>query len=259
MKGGPSGGWGRSQNLARMVSLLAFLALWAFAAEVFGARTLPGPAAVFAVARHEWADGALPAALAATLCRVVAAFGLAMGLGTILGYAMGRWRRLDHFADAWLILLINIPALVIIILAYVWFGLTEGAAIGAVALTKLPTVITMVREGVRVLDPGLAAMARVYRFDRWTVISAVVLPQLQPYLAAAARNGLSLVWKIVLVVELLGRPNGVGFELHSRFQLFDVAGLLAYALTFSAVMLALEFGVLQPYETHARRWRVRSA
>jgi ABC-type nitrate/sulfonate/bicarbonate transport system ATPase subunit len=55
----------------------------------------------------------------------------------------------------------------------------------------------------------------------------VVLRQLAPYLAAAARSGLSLVWKIVLIVELLGRPNGVGFEIGVAFQLFDVTRILA--------------------------------
>ena len=87
----------------------------------------------------------------------------------------------------------------------------------------------------------------------------MVLPQLAPYFAAAARSGLSLVWKIVLVVELLGRPNGVGFEINMAFQLFDVALLLAYALPFTAAMLLIEAFVVQPFERHASRWRPRPA
>ncbi len=70
-------------------------------------------------------------------------------------------------------------------------------------------------------------MARVFAIPPWRVFCHVVLPQLGPYLAAAARSGLSLVWKIVLVAELLGRPNGVGFEIGIAFQLFDVTRLLA--------------------------------
>jgi len=67
------------------------------------------------------------------------------------------------------------------------------------------------------------------------------------------------VWKIVLVVELLGRPNGVGFEIGTAFQLFDVATLLAYALPFTAIMLAIETLLVQPFERHAARWRPRPA
>ena len=86
-------------------------------------------------------------------------------------------------------------------------------------------------------------------------MTEVILPQLAPFFAAAARNGLALVWKIVLVVELLGRPNGVGYMLSLHFQLFDVAAILAYALGFVLIVQAIEFAVLQPWERRANRWR----
>ena len=87
----------------------------------------------------------------------------------------------------------------------------------------------------------------------------VVAPQLAPFFAAATRSGLSLVWKIVLVAELLGRPNGVGFEINMAFQLFDVPLLLAYALPFTAIMLLIETLLVQPFERHVSRWRPRAA
>jgi NitT/TauT family transport system permease protein len=81
------------------------------------------------------------------------------------------------------------------------------------------------------------------------------VPQLIPYLAAAGRSGLSITWKIVLVVELLGRPNGVGYELNLFFQNFDVTGILAYGLTFAALMLLVEGTMLQPLERRLNAWR----
>src|SRR4029078_7155142 len=102
-------------------------------------------------------------------------------------------------------------ALVIIILAYVWFGLNEAAAIGAVALNKIPNAIVTIREGARALDPGLDEMARAYRLSYWSKLRNVILPQLQPYFAAASRSGISLIWKIVLVAELLGSARAAVF------------------------------------------------
>jgi NitT/TauT family transport system permease protein len=98
-------------------------------------------------------------------------------------------------------------------------------------------------------------MATVFRFGRARMLRHVLLPQLYPYLAAAARSGLALVWKIALVVELLGRSNGVGFAIGVRFQLFDVAGILAYALAFVAVVQVVEWTILSPLERRAFRWR----
>jgi NitT/TauT family transport system permease protein len=204
-------------------------------------------------------SGALFLNLGATLARVVLAFVLAMTLGVAIGYWMGRVRVVNRIGDPWLILLLNLPALVVIVLAYMWAGLTEAAAIAAIAINKLPTAVVTLREGTRALDPALDEMANVFAFPRAKAFQHVVLPQLAPYIAAAARSGLALIWKIVLVAELLGRPNGVGFEIGVAFQLFDIPLLLAYSLSFAAVVLIIETALVQPFEATISRWRPRAA
>jgi NitT/TauT family transport system permease protein len=243
----------------RLISLIALICLWQIAAHFGNPRLLPGPMVVFATMRSEAASGALFVALGATLARVVAAFLLAMVAGSAMGYAMGRNLRFDRVADPWIIVLLNLPAVVIIVLAYIWAGLNEAAAIGAVALNKLPVTAVTIREGVRALDARLDEMARIFGFSPTKRLAHIVAPQLAPYFAAATRAGLSLVWKIVLVVELMGRPNGVGFEINTAFQLFDVPLLLAYALPFTAIMLVIEMLVVQPFERYVSRWRPRAA
>ncbi|MGJ0506636.1 MAG: ABC transporter permease [Methylocystis sp.] len=241
--------------MIRLLSLAALIALWQIGAWVSDPRRLPGPAAVFETVVAEAQSGALGSNLAITLARVIASFLIAMSLGAAIGYLMGRRRLVDRLLDPWLVVLLNLPALVVIVLAYVWAGLTEAAAIGAVALNKLPNAIVVIREGARALDPQLDEMAQAFRFSRAARLKHLVLPQLAPYLAAATRSGLSLVWKIVLVVELLGRSNGVGFEINMAFQLFDMKLLLAYALPFVALMLGVETLLVQPLERSVARWR----
>ena len=247
--------WPLTRPMTRLVSLLLFVASWYCATWIGGAARLPPPHAVAAAIVEEVRSGVLVFNLAITLARVAAAFVIAMAAGTALGILMGRSRRADELLDPWLVIALNLPALVIIVLAYIWAGLTEVAAVVAVALNKFPNTAVTVREGARAIDADLDEMAQVYRMSRATRLRHVLLPQLWPYIAAAARSGLSLVWKIVLVVELLGRPNGVGFEIGTAFQLFDVTRLLAYAFAFIAVMLALEYALVQPFERHVSRWR----
>jgi len=245
--------------LIRLASFASILLLWFALAQVFDPRHLPDPLSVMELAFSEADSGALFEHLGATLARVAAAFTLAMGLGSALGYLMGRNRLANDILDPWLVVLLNLPALVVIVLAYLWAGLNEAAAVGAVALNKLPGAMVFAREGARAQDPSYDEMARVFRFSRQARLRHVVLPQLAPYLAASARAGLSLVWKIVLVVELLGRPNGVGFKINLAFQLFDLRLLLAYALPFVAIMLAVELLLAQPFESYVSRWRLDAA
>ena len=110
--------------------------------------------------------------MACTLGRVVSSFAIAMVLGSIAGYAMGRSKAIDRYADPWLIVLINMPALVTIIFAYIWIGLNETAAILAVAVNKLPNVMVVMREGARALDPELDEMARAFKFTELSRESA---------------------------------------------------------------------------------------
>lgn len=236
-------------------SLIGLGLIWALAASLWGSRVFPSPAQVWHVLVKETASGELPFHLGMTLGRVAAAYVVAMAVGSVIGILLGSNRRADQFFNPWLTLFLNIPALVVIVLAYIWFGLNEAAAIGAVAVNKIPNVVVTMREGARALDPRYAEMAAVYRFGALDRIRHVLMPQLQPYLAAASRSGIALIWKIVLVVELLGRSNGVGFQIHLYFQLFDVAAILAYTLAFVAVMLLIELLAVQPLERHATRWR----
>lgn len=240
----------------RTLSVLALLLLWWGAAQLAAdPRLLPSPGAVAEAAWRQAASGDMGRDFAATLARVLAAFLLSMLAGTVLGYVAGRSRRADAVMDPWVVILLNLPALVVIVLAYVWVGLNEVAAVLAVAVVKVPTVMVTVREGARALDPALDDLAAVYGLPWTRRLRRVVLPQLAPYLAAAGRSGLAITWKIVLIVELLGRPDGVGFALNLFFQNFDVASILAYGVGFAALMLLIEVAILQPWERRANAWR----
>lgn len=240
---------------AYWVALPVLVLAWAGLAGTLGSPLLPSPLSVLSTLVEAAGAGELWHHLGITLYRVAISFCLAMALGTVLGLWMGRSPLANAVLDPLLVLMLNLPALVTIILLYVWMGLVEPAAILAVVINKVPNVAVTVREGARSLDPKLEQMARVYRFTGWQRLWHVWTPQLFPYLMAATRGGLALIWKIVLVVELLGRSDGIGFQLHMAFQVFDVAAILAYSLAFIAVVQVIELGLLQPIERRASRWR----
>ena len=240
---------------SRVWPLLALTLLWQLVAMQAHSRVLPTPLAVFEVLLREISSGDLLFHLGQTVTRVAISFCLAMVLGVGLGILMGRSRRADSVLDSFLILGLNVPALVTTILCYIWFGLSETAAILAVVVNKIPMVAINLREGARAIDAQLMEVAQVYRLSRSERFFKVYLPQLYPYLFSSARNGLALIWKIVLVVELLGRSDGVGFQIGSFFHFFDITSILAYTLAFSALIFLLEALLLRPLENRLNRWR----
>ena len=248
--------WMAASSVAQRIGSVAlFILVWQVVADAVHSRMLPAASAVFVVLGEECVHGPLLFHLGITLARVAAAFVIAMVVGTAIGIVMGRSRTIDALFDSWLVLLLNLPALVVIVLAYVWFGLTEAAAIGAVAVNKIPNTAVTLREGARALDRSYSDMAASFHVGRWRTLRHVIMPQLYPYVFAAARSGLALVWKIVLIAELLGRSNGVGFEIQLYFQQFDVTHILAYSIAFMVVIQVIEWAIFQPLERRAARWR----
>lgn len=240
-------------HVTRAASAAALLLLWQFASAA--SPMLPGPAMVLRTMVEEAVHGPLMWHAGVTLLRVAAAVSLAMLAGGTLGIAMGRHKGFDAAAAPWVKSFLNLPALVIMVLVYLWLGLTDVAAVLAVAIDKVPFIAITLRDGARAADRQHDELARIYRFNAGTRVRHVLLPQLAPYVMIALRNGLAVGWKLMLVAEFLGRPDGIGFVIQSSFQLFDVARLLAYALFFVGVILLCDALLLQPIERRLTSWR----
>jgi len=244
-----------NQRSLEWISLPLLLLLWQLLAISVDHRLFPTPVVVFAKIVDLAVNRTLLSDVATTLTRAAIAFFVSMGLGILIGSILGRIRAADALFSNWVLIGLNLPAIVVAITCYIWLGLTEFALILAVVINKTPLVSVTIREGVRALDHGYAELASVYRIPFRHRVTKVIVPQLMPYVLTAARTGLSLIWKIVLVFEVLGSDGGVGFRIGIFFQRFDVTGILSYATAFMAVVITLEYLVLRRVEAKVLGWR----
>ena len=238
------------------LSLPLFAAIWQVTAMVVQSRFLPTPLAVADHIALLTSTGSMLEDFRQTLMRALLGFVLAMGVGTALGLLLGRFRVADHLFGNWVVVGLNMPAIVVAIMIYIWLGLTEVALVLAVVVNKVPLVVTTVREGVRSFLPAYDELADAFRLSPARRFRLIFVPQLMPFILAAGRTGLALVWKIVLVFEVLGSDGGVGFRISIFFQYFDMLGILAYTSVFIAVVMALEYGLLRPLERRVLKWRL---
>ncbi len=237
------------------LGLPLLLLIWQLVAMALASRFLPSPVEVATAIVNLSVDGKLVADFAKTLARAAAGFAVSMVLGIALGLALGRVRSLDRLFNTWVIVGLNLPAIVIAIICYVWMGLTEVALVTAVIINKVPLVVTTIREGVRSFMPEYDELADAFRMPFGRRMRLIYVPQLMPFILAAARTGLSLIWKIVLVFELLGSDGGVGFRIGVYFQFFDIKSILAYTVAFIALVMLVEFAGMRPLERWILRWR----
>lgn len=238
----------------RLVSVLSIFAVWLLLSRVMGTTVVPGPLETVQFLIKEHNDGRLWFHIGMTLWRVLVAFVITMILGTILGVLSGASKTLDKLLEAWTVTGLAVPRILPLVVAYLLIGLNDTAAIVALVIILVPQVVVQMRESIRAMDTKLLEMARAFRRPRLQIWRQVILPQMAPYLLGTARSALSLTWKMVVFAELLGRTNGVGYQINFYFQMFEMRGILAYGLAMTLVLAFVDLSMLYLSE-RSFRWR----
>jgi NitT/TauT family transport system permease protein len=247
------GRWRGASSKVASVGLLVIV--WYGVSLLFPETVLPAPHIVLKYLLVDIRSWSIWSHMLVTFLRIVAAFFLAMAIAVPFGLLLAFSKFARSLFDTWVIIGLMIPSLVFIILSYTLLGLNDLAAVIATALAVVSVLTVNITESAKAIDLKLVQMARVFGLSTLTIVRRVVLPQLAPPLMASARFGLGLIWKMVLFVELLGRSNGIGYQIEYYYQLFNMTRLLEYAIFFVTLMLLVEIVVLGGIERRLFRWR----
>lgn len=245
----------RWRPLVRLASVAVVVLGWQLIAAFFPPSLLPGPVAVLGRVWAIFVSGQFAFHMAHTLLRVGAGFLGAFVVSLGLGILMGVSRTAEEFFEIEILIGLTVPSLAWAVVALMWFGINEIAPVFTIFVIILPLITVNMWQGTKALDQDLIEMARAFRVRRARVIREVVVPQLVPYLLAATRFGLSLAWKVAVIAEMLGISNGIGYMIHYSFGIFSMEEVLAWTVSFTLVMMALEYGLLNPLEARITRWR----
>ena len=205
-------------------------------------RILPEPLAVAKAFGDLAVSGELWTHLRVSLWRAAAGFGLGAALGLALGLLNGGSRRAATLLDTTVQMVRNIPALALIPLVILWFGIDEAAKLFLLSVGVFFPVYLNTFHGIRSADPGLIEMARSYGLSGWALCRDVILPGALPSILVGVRFSLGLVWVLLIVAETISAQAGIGYmTMNAReFLQTDVVlvGVLLYALLGKAADLA---------------------
>ncbi|MEK7335341.1 MAG: ABC transporter permease [Candidatus Binatota bacterium] len=241
----------------RVGSIITLVLVWWVMSLFFPPTLVPKPWDTFAEVSAIVSTGNFFVEMGSTLRRVLVGFGIAMVVSIPLGILMGTLRSLESFFEPLVILGLTMPGLIWAVLMIMFFGLTETSAYAAVAVTIFPMLAISIWQGTKAIDKDLIDMSEVFHASAWSKVVDVILPQLVSHLLAAIRYGLGLAWKVVVVVEMFGFSNGVGYQVVRGFNVFSMKTVLAWAITFLIVMIVIEFGFIGWLERSVTRWRPR--
>lgn len=238
-----------------VASFVLLILVWYLVSALVGATVLPTPTQTLqGIAKYN-ASGDLWSDLGITLARVLVTLAVSFVVSVVAGILLSRIKWIDHLFGPWVAIFSAVPALTLLLVAFLGLGLNETAAVFGTALVVIPSMVYGVWQGMDSLDPQLSEMATVFGMSQMAVIRRVLLPQTWPFLFANIRQGLSLTWKIMIFTEILGLPSGVGYRMQYWYQLFNMEMVLASAIPFMVAMMLLEYAGLRPLERYLFRWK----
>lgn len=236
-----------------VVAILLLAAAWEIIAVLSGG-WVPSVVAIAGAVPDVVVDSRTLGNAGITLYRIGVSFVVATIAGGILGVAMGLNRYLEGFFRPLVVIALAIPDPVYVIFAILILGTEPSSGLIALTLAVLPFAVTVVHGSVRARDPQLDELAKVYRFGRRRYVQQVLVRQVAPALLVAARTAFAFSWKIVVLVEALSQPLGIGSQIYNYFRLLRYDELVALSLVFIVAMRLIDSILLGTAERRALAW-----
>jgi sulfonate transport system permease protein len=215
---------------------VALLVLWQVLSSQgwLSTRVLPAPLEVIKAAWALSESGELWTHVKVSAGRALAGLAIGGGLGLDVGLLTGSVRFFETLLDSTIQMVRNIPALALIPLVILWFGIDETAKLFLIAVSVFFPIYINTFHGIRNVDPGLIEMGRTYGLSRWQLYREIILPGALSSILVGLRFSLGLMWVILIVAETISAQAGIGYlTMNAReFLQTDVVlvGILLYAL-----------------------------
>ncbi|WP_171522933.1 aliphatic sulfonate ABC transporter permease SsuC [Acinetobacter shaoyimingii] len=243
------------QRLLPWLVPILLIAIWQIASVtgLLESRVLPAPTAVVIAFWDLLVSGELWKHVKISAGRALIGLFIGGGLGLLLGLLNGSSKVASTLLDTTLQMIRNIPALALIPLVILWFGIDETAKLFLVAIGVFFPIYINTYHGIRSVDPQLIEMGESYGLSRWQLYKEIILPGALPSILVGLRFALGLVWVLLIVAETISAQAGIGYmTMNAReFLQTDVVlvGILLYALLGKlADVLAVSL------EKHLLRW-----
>jgi ABC-type nitrate/sulfonate/bicarbonate transport system permease component len=244
----------RPGRLVLQLLLPAFLLwLWWVTSENSTSYAYPPLSDVLERLREDWMFEQVPTDLLPSLGRFTAGYALAVVGGIAGGLVLGLMPRVQRAALPVTEFLRAIPPPLLLPFVIVTFGIGNGSKIIVIALGCVWVILLNAVDGVRSVDPVLLDTAGSFRMSRTRTVWRIVLPAASPQIAVGMRTGLAVGLIMMIISEMQGSTNGLGYQVLAAQRAFDTAGMFAGIIVIGLVGLVVNLGFVLA-ERRIMRW-----
>jgi NitT/TauT family transport system permease protein len=238
---------------AVLIGLAVWEAIWSYTNWV-SPLFFSGPSAIAKQFKYTLTEGTLLTDMAYSGKNFALGFLLALVAGVVLGVIIGWYRRVRLIADPFLNALYATPRLAMMPLIIIWFGIGMWSKVFIVFLSAFFPILVNTVAGIRNMDADLLRAARAFCATDWQIFKTLAIPGSVPFILTGVRQGVALGLIGVVVGEMFGGSEGVGFMIAYGGQTFatDTLFVGVVIIAFAGILLTL---LTERLERHFSRWR----
>ena len=237
-------------------SIVVILGLWeaAWKARLISPLFFSGPSAIARQMAYAWTKGHLKSDLVYSGTNFILGFAAAVVAGVTLGILIGWYRKLRMLLDPTLTALYATPRVAMIPLILIWFGIGMWSKVFIVFISAFFPILVNTVGGMRAIDRDLLRAARAFCASDWQIFKTVAIPGSVPFILTGIRQGVALGLIGVVVGEMFGGSEGIGFMVAYGGQTFATDTLFVGVVIIAVAGIVLTW-IAERLERRFSQWR----
>jgi ABC-type nitrate/sulfonate/bicarbonate transport system permease component len=237
---------------AVVVTMAIWQALWS--AGKISPLFMSGPSAIALRFQQDLLHGNLLSDLAYSGKNFAIGFILAVFAGVVLGVIVGWYKRVEMLAGPFLNALYATPRVAMVPLIIIWFGIGMWSKVFIVFISAFFPILVNTVGGMRAIDRDLLRAARAFCASDWQIFKTVAIPGSVPFILTGIRQGVALGLIGVVVGEMFGGSEGIGFMVAYGGQTFATDTLFVGVVIIAVAGIVLTW-IAERLERRFSQWR----
>ena len=249
----------RHERVIVAAVVLGLFGLWEALARLgrIDASLAPAPSTILGALVRLLERPEVLASLAVTAWEAVAAFLIAVPVGLLIGFTLAEVPVLGALFRPLVNFLFGVPKSIFLPVFILMFGVSIPQKIAFGVFTTIFVLIVGGVASVQSVPRELVTVSRVYGADRWQIVREIYLPAMAPILLESARLGLVFNITAVLLCEIYGARDGIGYRIAAWGENLQMPQLYAALVIVAAAAVAVN-EALRRLEARLGFWREQS-
>ncbi|GEO12495.1 ABC transporter permease [Microvirga aerophila] len=213
--------------------------------------------------RDRIADGTIPLRAWASIKVLLMGYASGVTIASVLTVLAINTRIGTDFLETMTAMFNPLPAIALLPLALIWFGLGNGSLVFVLIHSVLWAVALNTHSGFLGVSQTLRMVGRNYGLKGLSYVFRILVPAAFPSILTGLKIGWAFAWRTLIAAELVfgvsSGQGGLGWFIFENRNLLDIPAVFAGLLTVITIGLVVENLIFRTIERKTiRKWGLQS-